>query len=142
MIYTVGEAAKILSVAPSTLRYYDKEGLLPFVERSESGLRMFKESDIDWLKLISCLKATGMPIKGIRRFIECTREGDGTIEERLEILEAQRESVKKQISEMQQHLKMIDYKVWYYTAAKKEGSTAAMENYPAEKIPEEFRALH
>lgn len=142
MIYTVGEAAKILSVAPSTLRYYDKEGLLPFVERSESGLRMFKESDIDWLKLISCLKATGMPIKGIRRFIECTREGDSTIEERLEILEAQRESVKKQISEMQQHLKMIDYKVWYYTTAKKEGSTAAMENYPAEKIPEEFRALH
>ena len=142
MIYTVGEAAKILSVAPSTLRYYDKEGLLPFVERSESGLRMFKESDIDWLKLISCLKATGMPIKGIRRFIECTREGDSTIEERLEILEAQRESVKKQINEMQQHLKMIDYKVWYYTTAKKEGSTAAMENYPAEKIPEEFRALH
>ena len=113
MIYTVGEAAKILSVAPSTLRYYDKEGLLPFVERSESGLRMFKESDIDWLKLISCLKATGMPIKGIRRFIECTREGDSTIEERLEILEAQRESVKKQINEIQQHLKMIDYKVWY-----------------------------
>ena len=141
MIYTVGEAAKILSVAPSTLRYYDKEGLLPFVERSESGLRMFKESDIDWLKLISCLKATGMPIKGIRRFIECTREGDSTIEERLEILEAQRESVKKQINEIQQHLKMIDYKVWYYTTAKKEGSTSAMENYPAEKIPEEFRAL-
>ncbi len=129
MFYTVGEAAKILGVAPSTLRYYDKEGLLPFVERSESGLRMFKESDMDWLKLIGCLKATGMPIKGIRCFIECAREGDGTIGERLEILEAQRESVKNQISELERHLKMIDYKVWYYKTAQSLGSTSAMESY-------------
>lgn len=69
MIYTVGEAAKMLGVAPSALRYYDKEGLLPFVERSGGGMRMFKESDIEWLKLIDCLKATGMPIKGIKQFI-------------------------------------------------------------------------
>ena len=129
MFYTVGEAAKILGVAPSTLRYYDKEGLLPFVERSESGLRMFKESDMDWLKLIGCLKATGMPIKGIRCFIECAREGDSTIGERLEILEAQRESVKNQISELERHLKMIDYKVWYYKTAQSLGSTSAMESY-------------
>lgn len=69
MFYTIGEAAKMLGVAPSALRYYDKEGLLPFVERSESGLRMFTESDMDWLKVIQCLKATGMTIKGIRTFI-------------------------------------------------------------------------
>lgn len=85
MFYTVGEAAKMLGVASSTLRYYDKEGLLPFVERTEGGIRMFKETDMDWLKLIECLKATGMPIKGIKKFIECTREGDSTIGERLEI---------------------------------------------------------
>lgn len=139
MFYTVGEAAKILGVAPSTLRYYDKEGLLPFVERSESGLRMFKESDMDWLKLIGCLKATGMPIKGIRRFIERARDGDGTIGERLKILEAQRESVKNQISELERHLKMIDYKVWYYKTAQSLGSTAFTESYPAEKIPDEFK---
>ena len=77
MVYTVGDAAKMLNVAPSTLRYYDKEGLLPFVERSEGGIRMFKDSDLDWLKLIECLKRTGMPIKGIRQFIECTARGDG-----------------------------------------------------------------
>ena len=129
MFYTVGEAAKMLGVAPSTGPYYDKEGLLPFVERSESGLRMFKESDMEWLKLVGCLKATGMPIKGIRCFIECAREGDGTIGERLEILEAQRESVKNQISELERHLKMIDYKVWYYITAQSLGSTSAMESY-------------
>ena len=70
MAYTVGEMAKMLHVAPSTLRYYDKEGLLPFVDRSKSGIRMFKPSDIEWLRLIECLKATGMPIKDIKQFIK------------------------------------------------------------------------
>ena len=139
MFYTVGEAAKMLGVASSTLRYYDKEGLLPFVERTEGGIRMFKETDMDWLKLIECLKATGMPIKGIKKFIECTLEGDSTVGERLEILAAQRESVKTQISELDRHLKMIDYKVWYYETAQKAGTTTVMDNYPEEEIPEQFR---
>lgn len=56
MIYTVGEMAKRLGVAPSTLRYYDKEGLLPFVERSGSGICVFKDSDYEWLQVIGCLK--------------------------------------------------------------------------------------
>ena len=56
MFYTVGEMAKLVGVAPSTLRYYDKEGLLPFVERSESGIRVFMDSDYEWLKVIECLK--------------------------------------------------------------------------------------
>ena len=130
MFYTIGEAAKMLGVAPSALRYYDKEGLLPFVERSESGLRMFTESDMDWLKVIQCLKATGMPIKGIRRFIEYAREGDGTISERLNILKTQRENVITQIKEIEEHLKMLDYKVWYYSEALNGGSTVALKNYP------------
>ena len=69
MIYTVGEMAKMLDVPASTLRYYDKEGLLPFVERSPGGIRMFQESDYGWLKIISCLKKAGMPLKDIREYI-------------------------------------------------------------------------
>lgn len=56
MIYTVGEAAKILNVAPSTIRYYDKEELLPFVERSNGGIRMFTDENFQWLYIIDCLK--------------------------------------------------------------------------------------
>ena len=70
MYYTVGETARRLGVAASTLRYYDKEGLLPFVERSSGGIRMFKESDFEWLSIIECLKKAGMPIKEIRKFID------------------------------------------------------------------------
>ncbi len=139
MIYTVGEAAKMLGVAPSALRYYDKEGLLPFVERSGGGMRMFKDSDIEWLKLIDCLKATGMPIKGIKQFIECTLRGDESIGERLEILSAQRGSVLEQITELERHLEMIDYKVWYYETAQKAGTTSVFEKIDESDVPEKFR---
>ena len=69
MIYTVGEMAQKLGVPASTLRYYDKEGLLPFVERSSGGIRMFRERDFEWLQVIRCMKQAGMSIKDIRQYI-------------------------------------------------------------------------
>ena len=119
MFYTVGEMAKILNTTSSTLRYYDKEGLLPFVERSESGIRMFKDSDYEWLLVIDCLKNTGMGIKDIKRFIEMVIAGDSTIKERLQMIIRQRESVKEQMAKLQQTLDTLDYKVWYYSTAEK-----------------------
>ena len=86
MAYTVGEMAKILHVAPSTLRYYDKEGLLPFVERSSGGIRLFKDSDFEWLSMIECMKQTGMPIKEIKTFIDLCMAGDSTISEQLNLI--------------------------------------------------------
>ena len=65
MIYTVGEMAQKLGVPASTLRYYDKEGLLPFVKRSSGGIRMFQESDFEWLQVIRCMKKAGMPINRV-----------------------------------------------------------------------------
>ena len=93
MNYTIGEMAKKIGVAPSALRYYDKEGLLPFVERSEGGIRMFKDSDIEWLNIIECLKKTGMSIKEIKKFIDWCIEGDSTIDKRLALIDKQRKNV-------------------------------------------------
>ena len=144
MFYTVGEMAKILNTTPSTLRYYDKEGLLPFVERSESGIRMFKDSDYEWLYewllVIDCLKNTGMGIKDIKRFIEMVIAGDSTIKERLQMIIRQRESVKEQMEKLQQTLDVLDYKVWYYSTAEKAGTTAVPRNMPEEQVPENLRA--
>lgn len=86
MLYTIGEMAKRLEVAPSTLRYYDKEGLLPFVERSVGGVRMFKDSDFEWLRVIECLKKTGMSLADIKHFIELSMQGDSTVNERLALI--------------------------------------------------------
>ena len=139
MIYTVGEMAKMLSVAPSTLRYYDKEGLLPFVERSGGGMRMFKEADFEWLFIIDCLKKTGMPIKDIRDFIEMVMKGDETIGERLELFRKQRKAVEEQISQLQATLDILNYKCWYYETAKKAGTTAVPREMNMNEVPEQMR---
>lgn len=141
MLYTVGEMAKMLGVPASTLRYYDKEGLLPFVERSSGGMRMFKDADYEWLKTIQCLKKTGMPLKEIRTFVRMSMEGDGTIDQRLEMIENQRALVKEQIAEQQQVLKMLDFKCWYYETAKAAGTTEVPRTMPISQLPEEFREI-
>ncbi len=141
MIYTVGEMAKKIGVAPSTLRYYDKEGLLPFVERSSGGIRVFKEADYEWLKVIECLKKTGMPLKDIKTFIEMAMQGDETIDERLELIRKQRDEVCKQIAELQETMETLNFKCWYYETAKSAGTTAVPREMKLEELPEEFREI-
>lgn len=139
MLYTVGETAKRMGVAPSTLRYYDKEGLLPFVERSGGGMRMFKEDDFQWLKVISCLKKTGMPLRDIKEYIEMSMLGDATLEERFAIFAKQREVVERQMEELSQTLALLHYKCWFYETAIASGSSDVPRNMPLEKLPNEFR---
>ena len=141
MFYTIGEMAQKLDVAPSTLRYYDKEGLLPFVERSSGGIRMFKEEDMEWLRLLGCLKKAGMPLKEIRSFLDWSRQGDATISQRLELLEKQRQSVLEQQKQLEDTLLMLDYKRWYYQTAQEAGTCAVHDSLTPEQVPEQFRAL-
>ena len=141
MFYTIGEMAQKLDVAPSTLRYYDKEGLLPFVERSSGGIRMFKEEDMEWLRLLGCLKKAGMPLKEIRSFLDWSRQGDATISQRLELLEKQRQSVLDQQKQLEDTLLMLDYKRWYYRTAQAAGTCAVHDSLTPEQVPERFRAL-
>ena len=138
MYYTVGEMAKRLGVAPSTLRYYDQEGLLPFVERSEGGIRVFKESDYEWLQVIGCLKKTGMQLRDIKTFIDMAMQGDQTIEPRLALITKQKESVKAQIAELKEMLRTLEFKEWYYNTAKENGTTSVPRNMTLDELPEEF----
>ena len=141
MFYTIGEMAQKLNVAPSTLRYYDKEGLLPFVERSSGGIRMFKEEDMEWLRLLGCLKKAGMPLREIRSFLDWSRQGDATIGQRLELIEKQRRSVLEQQRQLEDTLLMLDYKRWYYQTAQAAGTCAVHDSLPPEQVPEQFRVL-
>ncbi len=141
MFYTIGEMARKLNVAPSTLRYYDKEGLLPFVERSSGGIRMFKDEDMEWLQMLGCLKKAGMPLREIRSFLDWSRQGDATISHRLELLEKQRQSVLEQQKQLEDTLLMLDYKRWYYQTAQEAGTCAVHDSLTPEQVPEQFRAL-
>lgn len=116
MHYTIGEVAKMFNLTPSTIRYYDKEGLLPFVER-QSGIRQFSDEDINMLKTIECLKETGMPIKDIKIFSQWCLEGDDTLEKRQEMFYQRREIVKQQMADLQNILNHIEYKCDYYKKA-------------------------
>lgn len=140
MFYTVGEMAKKLGVAPSTLRYYDKEGLMPFLERSGGGIRMFKDEDFGWLNIIECLKKTGMPIKDIKTFIDWCMEGDSTISRRYELIKKQREAVLAQMEQLQKTLDTLEYKCWYYETAKAAGTTAVHDTMREEDVPLKLRA--
>lgn len=140
MVYTVGEMAKLLGVPASTLRYYDKEGLLPFVERSPGGRRMFQEKDCEWLQTIACMKKTGMSLRDIRVYIDMAMRGDETMEPRLQLLSRQREAVRAQMAELQRTLDMLDFKCWYYETALRSGTTDEVRNMPPEEIPEPYRA--
>ena len=122
MVYTVGEMAKRMGVAASTLRYYDKEGLLPFVERSPGGIRLFRETDVEWLNVIGCLKSAGMSIGDIREYIRLAMQGDGTIDQRLALFKRQREALIRKMAALQNTLDMLDYKCWFYERAQELGS--------------------
>ncbi|PLR68653.1 MULTISPECIES: MerR family transcriptional regulator [Bacillaceae] len=115
--YSIGEVAKELSLTVYTLRYYDKEGLMPFVDRTPSGTRVFKESDIEALKIIECLKSTGMPIKEIKAFIDWCTEGDSTLKQRYEMFIERKASVEAQMEELKKTMNLIDHKCWYYKTA-------------------------
>ena len=115
--YTIKEASELLNVPASTIRYYDKEGLLPFMERKQSGYRIFTERDIATLRVIDCLKKTGMSIQEIRLFSKWLTMGDETLEERYNMFLERKCIVEQQIKELQNVLSIINHKCWYYETA-------------------------
>ena len=141
MSYTIGEAAKLAGVTTSTLRYYDKEGLLPFVQRSSGGIRVFQNSDFEWLRVIECLKKAGLPLKDIRNYIMLALQGDSTIDQRLSLFQHQREEVKKQMDDLQHTLDTLEYKCWYYETAKEAGTTDVHRTIKEEDVPEHLQAI-
>jgi DNA-binding transcriptional MerR regulator len=111
---TVAEAAQAAGVSAHTLRYYERAGLLAQVERNGSGHRRFTSEDIDWVVMITRLRATGMPIRRIREYAELVWAGDGNERERLAIMEVQREQVIERLAEIERNLELIDYKIGLY----------------------------
>ena len=122
MEYSIGEAAQKAGISASTLRYYEKEGLLPSIKRDKNGIRSFTDEDLQSLRIIECLKATEMPIKDIRKFIDLCADGDNSLQERYELFLDRKAAVQKQIAELQEVAKVIDFKCWYYQTAIEAGT--------------------
>lgn len=140
-MYTIGQVAELFHLPISTLRYYDKEGLFPDMERV-SGIRRFSSREIEALRLIECLKKSGLEIKEIKQFMELCSQGSRTYKQRYELFLNQREAVKKEIESMQKTLDMIEFKCWYYEQALKDGSEDHLLEMLPDHLPEEIRQLY
>jgi DNA-binding transcriptional MerR regulator len=129
MGFTIKQAAEKMNLTVYTLRYYEKEGLLPFIQRDNTGNRSFNENDLEWLSVICCLKNTGMPIKQIKQYISWCLNGDKTLEARKQMLIEHRRDVLQQINVLKHNLEKIDYKISHYESCK--GPETAKLNYIA-----------
>ena len=114
-MYTIQDDSKKTGLTAHTLRYYEKEGLITGVERSQGGIRQYTDEDLERLGLIRCLKNTGMSIQEIARFVQLTHEGDHTLEERVELLREHRERVLERMAEMQEHLDKVTWKLNFFS---------------------------
>lgn len=137
--YTIGEVAKKLNVTAYTLRYYDKEGLLPFAKRDSSGRRIFAEKDLELFGVIACLKKTGMPIKEIGDFVKLYMQGDKAIGKRKKIFEQQKALVGKQIEELQGVYDYLNYATWFMGKAEEAGTIDVKFTIKEKDVPKELR---
>ena len=139
MFYSIGEVAKLFDIPASTLRYYDREGLFMNVKRSSGGIRLFSDMEIEMLKMIECLKSTGMQIKDIKLFLDWCQEGNATLQKRRNMFYERRAIVEKQMKAIQQTMEMIQYKCWYYETAVENGSEDVPRNMPIDSLPEDVK---
>ena len=140
-MYSIGQVAEMFGLPISTLRYYDKQGLFPNMERA-SGIRRFSDQEIEALRVIECLKRAGMEIKDIRQFMDWCAEGPSTYPQRKALFEAQRSHMEAELEQMNRALNMLKFKCWYYEQAIKDGSEDAISAMVPNDLPEDIRRAY
>lgn len=140
-MYTIGQVSEMFELPVSTLRYYDKEGLFPDIKRI-SGIRKFDEKEIEAIRVIECLKRSGMEIKDIKKFMEWCTEGKKTYSKRRDLFIKQKKDVEGQIKRMNRVLDMIKFKCWYYDQAIADGSEDRVKSMSPEEMPDEIRKAY
>ena len=140
-MYTIGQISEMFGIPISTLRYYDREGLFPDMQRS-SGIRRFTEKEIDILRVIECLKMSGLELKEIRQFIAWCQEGSQTYEKRYDLFQKRKAAVEAELEQMKRVLDMICFKCWYYEQAMKDGNEERLSQMLPDRLPEEIQAMY
>ncbi|WZL82467.1 MerR family transcriptional regulator [Vallitaleaceae bacterium 9-2] len=120
MMLSIKEAAIKVELTPHTLRYYESEGLIPFLQRDEQGHRVYRKKDIEWIQFILCLRNTGMSIREMKSFVKLYKGGEETIPDRMEILYEHKKLIEDQLRETKWYLNNINNKIAYYESINKE----------------------
>lgn len=140
-MYTIGQVSEMFGLPISTLRYYDKQGLFPGMERV-SGIRKFGDTELEALRVIECLKKSGMEIKDIKQFMDWCVEGASTYPKRKEFFEKRKESVEAEIAHMNQVLDMLKFKCWYYEQAVRDSGEERLKAMIPDRLPQEIRRAY
>lgn len=140
-MYTIGQVAALCGLPVSTLRYYDKEGLFPNLQRT-SGIRQFGEQELEAIRVIECLKKSGLELRDIKQFMSWCAEGSATYPQRHALFLKQKAQVEAELDRMLQVLDMITFKCWYYEQAMKDGSEDRLQTIIPEELPEEVRQAY
>lgn len=140
-MYTIGQVSKMFHLPISTLRYYDKEGLFPGLQRI-SGVRKFNDTELERLRVIECLKRSGLEIKDIKQFMQWCEQGSSTYALRYEFFQKQQKIMEAELEQMQRTMSMIRYKCWYYEQAMKDGSEDHIQDMLPDKLPKQVQALY
>ncbi len=111
---TITEVSKKFDLSQDTLRYYERIGLIPHVNRNKSGIRDYTEEDCNWVGFIKCMRAAGLPIEVLIEYVSLFQQGDETLEARKEILIEQRNQLTKRIEDMNDTLERLEYKITRY----------------------------
>ncbi len=140
-MYSIGEISKMFQLPISTLRYYDKEGLFPHLKRV-NGVRQFSESEIETLRVIDCLKKSGLEIKEIKEYMSLCSLGNTTLKQRKEIFEKQKEEVLQEMEKLQKVLSMLNYKCWYYDQAIEKNDEAYVQALSFNQFPPQIQQYY
>ena len=140
-MYSIGQVAEMFGLPISTLRYYDKQGLFPNMERV-SGIRKFSETEIEALRVIECLKKSGLEIKDIKQFMDWCVEGASTYPQRKALFEKQRKRLEAELIHMNKVLDMLKFKCWYYEQAMRDGCEDQVQSMIPDGLPEDVRRAY
>ena len=140
-MYTIGQVSEMFDLPISTLRYYDKQGLFPGMERA-SGIRKFSDTEMEALRVIECLKKSGLEIKDIKRFMDWCVEGASTYSQRKELFEQQKKTVEAEIAHMNRVLDMLKFKCWYYEQAMQDGCEDRVKELIPDHLPDGIKQAY
>ncbi len=113
-MYTIKEVAEKMDVSEHTLRFWAKSGFFPLIKRDANNIRQFSESDLEWVRIVKCLRSVGTENKAIKRYIDLCIVGDSTIQERYEIIQATKNKAQQQMEDLKKQLALLDYKEKFY----------------------------
>lgn len=140
-MYTIGQVSEMFNLPISTLRYYDKEGFFPNLVR-KGNIRYFSNNEIEALRLIECLKKSGLGIKEINQFFTWVSEGSSSYSKRKELFEARKLAVEAEIENLQKTLSLLEFKCWYYSKAMEDGTEEYIREMLPDKLPSDIQKLY